>query len=87
MGDIAEALISMFAIDVEYLDDGTVYVSHRQLPVHGNGESLDDAIADFGATFDALWRRLKEAGPARMTPHAQRVWDRLQHYVEGVTER
>ena len=75
-----------FVIQLEYLDDDTIFASHKNLPVHGYGAGLDDAIEAFAAMFDVQWRSLVDADVSALTVHARNVRGRLQAVVESVED-
>lgn len=77
-----------FAIKLEYLGDGTVFASHENLPVHGYGRSVDDALQSFSEMFDLQWRELVEIDEpeVRLTSGARRDRERLQSIVQNVEE-
>lgn len=76
-----------FALDVEYLEDETVCVSHRELPVQGFGDDLREALDDFGEGFDYLWRQLVEEDEDKLAAHGRMVRDRLRSWVHSSQPR
>ncbi len=69
-GERRYELCGAFVVDFEFLPDNTVFASHRSLPVHGYGESVERALDEFFAAFDMQWRNLIEVAESTLTPGA-----------------
>lgn len=76
-----------FAVQVEYLQDGTVFASHRRLPIHGYGRTVATALLEFAGMFDALWRSLHDVPPEKLTHRAQRFREQLDSMVAKIDEQ
>lgn len=84
-GDRVYKLRGPLVINIEYLEDGTVFATHRDLPVHGYGETLNEALESFGAGFDLQYRSLvDEPDPAQLTPHALELGRKLRAFVGSI---
>jgi len=75
--------LTVETLDDGTLDDSTVFVSHPHLPVHGYGETLSDALAAFGAMWEAQWATLVEGDPAGLTDVAKRARGRFVAIAAG----
>jgi len=84
VGETVYRLKGVFAVRLDYLDDGTVVAEHLGLPVSGHGRTVGEALSEFGLAFDALWLSLNESG-AQLTRHAERVRLKMRAMVESVT--
>ena len=62
------SLRGIFVIQVNYLEGGEVFASHRCLPVHGHGPSLELALRAFCQAFDFQWRNLVDVAEDQLTP-------------------
>jgi len=76
-----------FVIDSQHLDDGTIFVRHRDLPVYGYGETFADAIDSFGEMFERQWVALVEDKDAELTESAEAVAEQLRLLVESIIPR
>ncbi|MBL9027444.1 MAG: hypothetical protein JNL21_34955 [Myxococcales bacterium] len=79
-------LRNVFAVQLDYLDDGTVVAEQQRLGVSGHGRSVAEALSEFALAFDGMWRSLHEPG-AELTRHAQMIRSRLDAVVERVEDR
>lgn len=77
-------LAGPISVSLEYLDEGTVFASHAQLPVHGYGKTFAEALDGFCEMFDSQYRDLVEAPDAQLTPHARRERAKLEAIVAAV---
>ena len=57
----------VFVVNIEYLEDDIVFVSHRTVPVHAYGNSLAEALGTFGEAFDMQWRSLVDVAEGSLT--------------------
>lgn len=78
------ALRGPLSVSLEYLEDGTVFATHAQLPVHGYGKSFGEALDSFCAMFDSQYRDLVEAPVELLTEHARDEREKLQRIVAAV---
>jgi hypothetical protein len=77
-----------FVVSLEYLDDGgTIFASHRDLPVHGYGESLAEATEAFSTAFDLQYRTLVEQDDQNLSPYARELREKLRSAVAHVSEK
>jgi hypothetical protein len=60
-------LQGVFVVNIEYLEEDVVFVSHRTVPVHAYGSSLAEALSTFGEAFDMQWRSLVDVPEASLT--------------------
>ena len=72
-----------FVFNMSELEDGTVCVEHRDLPVQGYGPGDAAALAAFEEAFELQWENLVERPADELTPHARSLRD---HFVEVVLE-
>lgn len=80
-------LKGMFVVQLSYLEDGTVFASHRELPVHGYGPNQKAALAAFSEMFDVQWRNLVEVAETALTAGGLRRRKALVDAVAAVAER
>lgn len=60
-------LKDVFGVDLDYLEDDVVFVSHRTVPVHAYGGSLEEALSAFSEAFDLQWRSLVDVPESSLT--------------------
>lgn len=75
-----------FVILLEELDDGTIFASHRVLPVHGYGASTSDALEAFDVMFDVQWRNVVERDDSALTANAKIAKAALKSVVVRVED-
>lgn len=73
--DLRKALM----VSVTY-DEG-VSISHSTLPVHGYGDTWDEALADFSEMFEVQYEGLVECEVSQLTPAAAQARRELQSLV------
>lgn len=60
-------LKDVFVVDIDYLEDDVVFVSHRSVPVHAYGNGLREALSAFSEAFDHQWRSLVDVDESSLT--------------------
>lgn len=80
-------LKDLFVVDLEYLEDDIVFVSHRTVPVHAYGRGLKEALRAFGEAFDMQWRNLVEVPKDCLTPGGLKRRHALESVVANVFDR
>ena len=60
-------LKDVFVVDIDYLEDDVVFVSHRSVPVHAYGNGLPEALSAFSEAFDHQWRSLVDVDESSLT--------------------
>jgi hypothetical protein len=76
-------LDGVFVVNIEYLEDDIVFVSHRTVPVHAYGNSLAEALGTFGEAFDMQWRSLVDVAETSLTAGGVK----RRRAMEGVVAR
>lgn len=76
-----------FVIDTQEIDDGTIFVRHRDLPVYGYGETLVEALAGFYEMFEMQWQDLVEGDATLLSEEAKDVRERFRAIVGSVDPR
>ncbi len=76
-----------FLADIEHLDDGTVFVQHRSVPVHGYGPDERQAMEAFEEAFELQWENLVERPLHELTVSAKEMRELLRHAVADVSGR
>lgn len=76
-----------FVVQMTELDDGTVVVGHRELPVDGYGPTGAEALAAFEEAFELQWENLVERPVDELTPYARALRERFLALVEEVLPR
>lgn len=79
-------LRDLFVVDLEYLDDDIVFVSHRSVPVHAYGRGANEALRAFGEAFDLQWRSLVEVPEDSLTPGGIRRRRAMESVVASVSD-
>jgi len=69
---------------VEELEDGSIFISHPRLPVHGYGENIDVAFDSYRRMYQLQWRNLVESDESTLTSHARKL--RAGFLLEGSNE-
>lgn len=78
-------LVGVFVVNIEYLEDEVVFVTHRTVPVHAYGKSLAEALSAFGEAFDMQWRSLVDVAEASLTEGGIRRRQAMKAVVARVT--
>ena len=79
------ALKNLFVVNLSYLEDeGKVFAEHSTLPVHGYGETPQEAILSFFESFDFQWRNLVEVSEDSLTSGGKRRREAMMGAVREV---
>lgn len=76
-----------FVVEMEQLEDGTVFVRHRELPVHGYGPNDAAALEAFEEAFEVQWEHLVECPDNDLTPHARGLREQLRAAIQEIQPR
>jgi len=80
-------LRELFVVTLSYLEaEEKVFAEHASLPVHGYGETAEEAIHSFYDSFDLQWRHLVEVPEESLTPGGKRRREALQRAVSDVAD-
>lgn len=77
-------LKDLFVVNLSYLEDRTVFAEHASLPIHGYGETSEEAIGSFFESFDFQWRSLVEVPEDSLTAGGQRRRAAMNDVVKNV---
>jgi hypothetical protein len=80
-------LRDLFVVELEYLEDEIVFVSHRTVPVHAYGRGPKEALQSFGEAFDIQWRSLVDVPESSLTAGGLRRRHAMESVVAKVSER
>lgn len=81
-------LRGVFVTRIEHMSDGTVFVSHPSLPVHGYGADLPAAIDAFSFMFAEQWALLvDESTVEELTEGGRRRRAAMEAAVERIENR
>lgn len=78
-------LKDVFVVNIEYLEDDVVFVSHRTVPVHAYGGSLNEALGAFSEAFDHQWRNLVEVPESSLTNGGLKRRHAMQAVIDRVS--
>ncbi len=78
-------LKDVFVVNIDYLEDDVVFVSHRTVPVHAYGSSLNEALGAFTEAFDHQWRNLVDVPESSLTEGGVKRRRAMQAVVEKVS--
>lgn len=76
-----------FVLDSKHLEDGTIFVRHRELPVYGYGETIAEALNGFAEMFELQWSSLVEGDDADLAEDAIIARQQFRDAVQDVLSR
>ncbi len=80
-------LKDLFVVDLEYLEDDIVFVSHQTVPVHAYGRGPKEALRAFSEAFDLQWRSLVDTPESNLTVGGLKRRRAMEAVVASVSDK